>query len=108
MIDVLRGLQKDDATQHLAHDPIELETTVSPTVKPTNIFEVLECEDWEEEDRLESLATISEANSSLQAPLTSPYQATDEKGFIKGDSLADTIETFFTILVRHAVPFWFE
>ena len=77
-------------------------------MKPTNIFEVLKCEGGEEEDKLESLATVSEADSRLQAPLSSPNQATDEKGSIEDDILADTAEEIFIILVRHAVPLWLE
>ena len=67
------------------------------------MFAVLESEDIEVQERLESLAVSSEASPDLQPPLPPLSQATNENIYIEDDPLADILEIFFILLVSFAV-----
>ena len=67
-----------------------------------NMFGVLESEDMEVQERLESLAVLPEATPDLQAPLPPLSQVTNEDVYIEDDPLAHIIEIFYILLVSFA------
>ena len=71
--------------------------------KSVNMFGVLESEDMEIQEGLESLAVSSEATPELQAPLSPLNQATNESIYIEEDPLAYTLDIFSILLVSFAV-----
>ena len=71
--------------------------------KSVNMFGVLESEDMEIQERLESLAVSSDVTPELQAPPSPLSQATNENIYIEDDPLAYILEIFFILLVSFAV-----
>ena len=82
---------------------IEMSPQVPQMPKSVNMFGVLESEDMEIQERLESLAVGSEATPELQAPLSPLSQANNETIYIEDDPLAHILEIFFILLVSFPI-----
>ena len=102
LVDILRLLQKDVTAPRVQENLIKMNPQVSQIPKSVNRFGVLESEDMETQEGLESLAVSSEATPELQASLSPLSQATIRNIYIEDDPLAYILEIFFILFVSFA------